>query len=219
MTEIQKILKPKGKILIVCDYREKEVMENLKKLGALVNPQNLSIGDFMISERVCIERKAHSDFISSIIDGRIFEQASLLRKNFEKPIMVIEGYSDREINENALKAAIASLLIDFDFSLVSTKDPADTSRLIYWIAKREQEEKKIDVGIKIGKKPKEIKELQEFIICSFPGISKVLGRRLLEKFGSLEKVFNASELELAKVKGISRNLAREIKRILVSNYG
>ncbi len=31
--ETQKLLKPKGKIVVVSDYREKEVIENLKKLG------------------------------------------------------------------------------------------------------------------------------------------------------------------------------------------
>ncbi len=217
--EIQKILKPKGKILIICDYREKEVIENLEKLGALVNVQSLEIGDVVISQKVCVEKKTHSDFISSIIDGRIFEQASLLRKNFEKPIIIIEGYSNREINDNALKGALASLLIDFGISVLTTRNPSDTAKTIFWIAKKEQIESKKEIGIKVGKKPKDIKRIQEFVICSFPGISNVLGKRLLEKFGSLEKVFTASEEELIKVKGISKNLAKKIKKILISKYG
>ena len=217
--ETQKLLKPKEKILIVCDYREKEVIEELKKLGALINVQSLEIGDFILSEKVCVEKKTHSDFISSIIDGRIFEQASLLRKNFEKPIILIEGYSNREVNENALKGALASLLIDFGISILMTRNPLDTAKTIFWIAKKEQIECKKEIGIKVGKKPKDIKKIQEFIICSFPGISKVLGKRLLENFGSLEKIFNASENELAKVKGISKNLAKKIRKILSSKYG
>ena len=123
MMEIQKILKPKGKIVIVSDFREKEVSEHLKKLGAVVNEQALEVGDFVCSERVCIEKKTGNDFVSSIIDGRIFEQASALKKNFEKPIIIIEGYSYREINENALKAALASLLIDFGISILTTRIP------------------------------------------------------------------------------------------------
>ncbi|MEM5790889.1 MAG: ERCC4 domain-containing protein [Candidatus Aenigmatarchaeota archaeon] len=216
--EIQKILKPENKILIICDYREKEIIEKLKRSDIVINEQMLEVGDFIISQRVAIERKSYSDFISSIIDGRIFEQASLLRKNFEKPIIIIEGYSNREINENALKGALASLLIDFGISILMTRNPLDTAKTIFWIAKKEQFEGKKDIVIKIGKKPKDIKKLQEFIISSFPGISSILGKRLLEKFGSLEKVFNASEEELVKVKGISKNLAKKIKRILVSSY-
>ena len=133
-------------------------------------------------------------------------------------MIIIEGYSTRKINDNALKAAIATLLIDFSIPVLRTSNPKDTARIIYWIAKKEQVETKKEIGIKVGKKPKEIKELQEFIICSLPGISRVLGRRLLEKFGSLEKVFTASERELAKVKGISKNLAKKIRKILTSRW-
>ncbi|MEM5834740.1 MAG: ERCC4 domain-containing protein [Candidatus Aenigmatarchaeota archaeon] len=213
--DTQKILKPKEKILIVCDYREKEVIEELKKLGALVNVQSLEIGDFILSEKVCVEKKTHSDFISSIIDGRIFEQASLLRKNFEKPIIVIEGYSNREINDNALKAALACLLIDFGISLISTKNSCDTAKLIYWIAKKEQSETKSEVAIKVGKKPKDIRKIQEFIVCSLPGVSTKTAIKLLKNFGSVEKVFSASEDELKKVLG---KKAEKIKKILSEKY-
>ncbi|MCS7106365.1 MAG: helix-hairpin-helix domain-containing protein [Candidatus Aenigmarchaeota archaeon] len=213
--ELQKILKPKDKILIVCDYREKDVIEELKKLGALVNVQSLKVGDFIVSEKVCIEKKTHSDFISSIIDGRIFEQASSLRKNFEKPIILIEGYSNREISDNALKAALACLLIDFGISLVSTKNPLDTAKLVYWIAKKEQSEAKNEVAIKIGKKPKDMKKIQEFIVCSLPGVSTKTAVKLLKEFGSVEKVFSASEEELKKVLG---KKAEKIKKILSEKY-
>ncbi|MEM5794128.1 MAG: ERCC4 domain-containing protein [Candidatus Aenigmatarchaeota archaeon] len=213
--DTQKILKPKEKILIVCDYREKEVIEELKKLGALVNVQSLEIGDFVLSEKVCVEKKTHSDFISSIIDGRIFEQASLLRKNFEKPIIVIEGYSNREISDNALKAALACLLIDFGISLVSTKNSFDTAKLIYWIAKKEQSETKSEVAIKVGKKPKDIRKIQEFIVSSLPGVSTKTAVKLLKNFGSVEKVFSASEEELKKVIG---KKAEKIKKILSEKY-
>jgi len=216
--ETQKILKPKEKIVIVSDYREKEVIKHLKKLGAKVNEQALEIGDFVASEKVIIERKAHSDFVGSIINGRVFEQAENLRKNFEKPIIIIEGYSNREINENALKAAIASLLIDFGISLLATRNPLDTAKTIFWIAKREQEEKKVGIGIKVGKKPKEIKKLQEFIVCSIPGVSTITAKRLLRHFGSVEKIFVASEREIQKVKGVGEKLAKRMRKVLTNKY-
>lgn len=216
--ETQKIFKPKNRVVIVCDYREKEVIRHLKKLGAVVNEKGLEVGDFVCSKRVCIERKTHADFIGSIIDGRVFEQAENLRKNFKKPIVIIEGYSNRRINENALKAATASLLIDFNVSILTTKNPIDTAKTIFWIAKREQFEKKVEIGIKVGKKPKEMKRLQEFIVAGIPGISLILAKRLLKKFGSVKKVFTAEEDELRKVKGIGKTLAKRIKKILTITY-
>jgi len=213
--ETQKLLKPAGKIVVVSDYREKEVIENLKKLGAVVNEQALEIGDYICSESVGIERKTYDDFVSSIIDGRIFEQAEALKKNFEKPIVLIEGYSNRQINENVLKGAIASLLIDFNVSLLSTKNPLDTAKTIFWMAKKEQGSGS-GIAIKVGKKPKEMKKLQEFIVASIPGISTVLAKRLLEKFGSIENIVNTDVSELQKVVG--KKKGDTVKKVLISKY-
>lgn len=215
--ETQKIFKS-SKITIISDYREKKVNKLLEKLGAKINKMNLEIGDFIPSQRICIERKTHSDFISSIIDGRIFEQAKLLKENFEKPVIIIEGYSNRDISENALKGAIATLIVDFDVTLINTKNVFDTAKTIFWIAKKEQKEKKYEISFKVGKKPKEIKKIQEKIVASLPGISKVLSKRLLEKFGSVEKAFTSDETELMKVKGIGKVLAKKIKKILTTKY-
>jgi Fanconi anemia group M protein len=216
--ETQKILKPTGKIVIISDYREKEIIEHLKKMDTIVNEMNLEVGDFIASERVAIERKSYNDFIGSIIDGRIFEQATNLRKGFEKSIILIEGYSNREINDNALKAALATLMINFGVSIISTKNPYDTAKTIFWIAKKEQTENKYGVSFKVGKKPKSMKEMQEFIISSIPGISNVLAERLLNHFGSVEKIFNADERELRKVKGIGEKMAKNIRKILTHKY-
>jgi len=219
MMEIQKILKPTEKVVIIADYREKEVIEHLKKFGVKINEMNLAFGDFICSgEGVVIERKTHSDFISSIIDGRIFEQAKDLKENFGKPIIIIEGYSDRQMNENALKGAIASLLIDFGISLVSTRNPLDTAKTIYWIAKKEQSEGKKEISIKVGKKPKEMKRMQEEIVAILPGVSTVISKRLLKHFVSVEKVFKAKDEKLQKVKGIGKKLSKRIRKILTEKY-
>jgi len=213
--ETQKLLTPEGKILVISDYREKEVIEDLKKLGAVVNEQALEVGDFICSDTVGIERKAHSDFISSIIDGRIFEQAENLKKNFGKPVVIIEGYSNRPINENVLKAAIASLIIDFNLSILNTKNQMDTAKTIFWMAKKEQTSGR-GISIKVGKKPKEMRQLQEFVVASIPRISTVLAKRLLSNFGSIENLVVADVSELQKVVGKKRGEA--VKKVITAKY-
>jgi len=215
--EKQKILRPENKVVVVCDYREKEVIDCLKNLGAIVNDQALDVGDFICSERACIERKAYSDFVGSIIDGRIFEQVANLKENFAVPVVIIEGYSYNRINDNALKAAIASLLVNYGVSLIASKNPADTAKIIFWIAKKEQSAGK-ELVIKFGRKPKDVKRLKESVVGSLPGVSVVLAKRLLEKFGNVEKIFAASESELQLVEGIGEKLAKKIKKALTDNY-
>ena len=216
--DTQKILKP-NKIVIFADYREREVSSHLKKMDIILTETNLEVGDFILSDsRVVIERKTHSDFISSIIDGRVFEQVKLMKDNFSNPVIIIEGSSNRYINENALRAAIASLITNFNISILNTKNSLDTAKTIYWIARKEQEENKHSVSIKVGKKPKEMHKLQERMICSLPSINSVMSKRLLEHFGTVEKVFIADEKELRKVKGIGKKLANKIRKILSDKY-
>ncbi len=217
--DTQRILKPSNKVVVIADYREKEVIENLKNLGADVNGMSLKIGDFVCSsDGIVIERKTHNDFVSSIIDGRIFEQLKHLKENYERPVIIVEGSSNREINDNVLKATIASLVIKFNASFINTKNTLDTAKTIYWLAKKEQEDTNKALGFKQGKKPKEMRHLQEFILSGMPGISNILARRLLENFGSIEHVINASEVELSSVKGVGKKLANKMKKLLTNNY-
>lgn len=217
--ETQRILRPHDKVVVIADYREKEVIENLKNLGANVNEMSLKVGDFVCSDDgIVIERKTHSDFVSSIIDGRIFEQLKHLKENYEKPVIIVEGFSDREMNDNVLKATVASLIAKFNVSFVSTKNSLDTARMVYWLAKKEQEDANQTLGFKQGKKPKDTKRLQEFILSSIPGISTVLARRLLENFKSVENVVNATEDELSEIKGLGKKRATRIKKLLMNKY-
>ncbi|MBS3055280.1 MAG: hypothetical protein J4452_02185 [Candidatus Aenigmarchaeota archaeon] len=185
--EIQKLLKPTNKVVIVSDFREKKVIDNLKRLGASVNEQSLEVGDFICS--------------SSVIDGRVFEQAENLKKNFKKPIIIIEGYSNREFNDNAFKAAVASLLVDFDVSLLNTRNEYETAKNIFWIAKKEQSEGRTGVSIRVGKKPKDENQLIEFVFSSLPGVSTKTAKKIMENFNSLKDFFSSSEKQMVKILG------------------
>ncbi len=218
MMQSQKIFKLKGKAVVVCDYREREVADALKLFGAHVNKVSLSVGDFVCSDRLVVERKDHSDFVGSIVDGRIFEQAQRMKEGFEKPIFIIEGNSNRNISVNALKAAVATLATNFGASIISTKNPKDTALTIFWLAKKEQQESGRGILIKVGKKSKNERRLQEQIVCGLPGVSTVICKRLLERFGNIEGVFSAPEKELHEIDGIGKKLAGRIRRVLEKNY-
>lgn len=219
---VQKILKPKEKILIFVDYREKgtPVFEHLKRTDALTKTANLDVGDYIASQRVVIERKNINDFVSSIIDGRIFQQANKLKKSYEKPIIIIEGsYFNRNISRNALKATIATLILDFGIPIIQTVNEKDTADTIYWLAKREQTERKVSIAIKRkGKKPKEITKLQKYVLCGLPHVSDVLATRLLKEFGSLKAIFNASQDQLQKVEGIGKKKAKTILDVITKKF-
>jgi len=219
---IQKVLRPENKVLIIADYRESNnlITDRLKDLGALVRTLPLKVSDFICSDRVCVERKTGNDFVSSLIDGRLFEQAKEMKENFSKPIFIVEGsYYEREMNDNAIKSSLASIVIDYDIPIIATKDEIDTAKTIFWIAKREQIIHKRIVGIKGKKKPKSMEELQESVISGLPGVSTVLSRRILNKFKTIRNFANAKESDLTQVKGIGNMLAKRLHILLNKEYG
>jgi len=141
-----------------------------------------------------------------------------MKDEFEKPIFIIEGTSNRNISVNALKAAVATLATNFGASLISTKNPKDTALTIFWLAKKEQQGAGRGISVRVGKKAKDERKLQEQIVCGLPGVSTVTCKRLLDHFGSVEKIFSASEKELREVKSVGKKLAARIRKILEKNY-
>jgi len=217
---MQHILKPKNQVVIFVDFREdNNVKTLLEKNGGIIKEMNLEVGDYLCSDRLCIEKKTADDFINSIIDGRLFKQLEELKDNFEKPVIIVEGNNFREtMNENAVKSALASIILDYEIPIIMTKNEEDTAKTIYWFSKREQIESERPVGIKGKKKPKDIKKLQEYIISGFPGISTKISKRVLEKFKTIKNFGNATEEELVKIDGIGKALAKKLNKMLNERY-
>ena len=61
-------------------------------------------------------------------------------------------------------------------------------------------------------------EQQLFTIESLPNIGPVNAKNLLENFGSVLSVINASENELMEVEGICKITAQNIRKVIDSKY-
>ncbi|MBR9689779.1 MAG: DEAD/DEAH box helicase [Candidatus Altiarchaeota archaeon] len=200
---------------IVVDDREISIAKYLKN----VKIQRIEIGDFILSDRVAVERKTAADFVSSIVDGRLFSQAAKMKEAYEKPLIIIEGFdlfSHRGVHPNAIRGALASITLDWGIPIIVTKNQEETAKILEIISKREH-----DKGHKPAiHRPKATttEEYQELLVSSLPGINLVLSRRLLEMFGSPAKLFGASLYDLMNVEGIGDKKANQIKKVLESIY-
>ena len=185
-----------------------------------VKINSMAVGDYQVSDEVVIERKTASDFVSSIIDKRLFKQARELTEEFKKPIIILEGDDiyNGMIHPNAIRGTIAALAIDFRISIIPTRNAQDTAAMIKRIAVREQNGEKIPISIRTDKKPVTLMEQQLFIVESLPNIGPVNAKNLLKHFGSVSNVFNASESDLQEVEGIGKKTAKEIRKVMDSKY-
>ena len=70
---------------IIIDERERKsgIPKLLQKIGINVEVKRLPLGDYIVSHETVVERKSVSDFISSIFDGRLFDQCNRLKEHFQ----------------------------------------------------------------------------------------------------------------------------------------
>ncbi len=210
-------------IRIVVDQREirSSVARKLDKNGAEIIVKTLEIGDYILSERIAVERKETQDFVSSLIDQKLFEQITNLSRAYERPVLIVEGenlFNCRGINPNAIHGALSSITLDFGVSVFYTRDAEDTAALMYQIAKREQVDEKRDINMHGRKASSMLPRQQEYIISSISDIGPKAARNLLEHFGSVENVMTASYDELLEVNNIGPKTASKIREIISSDY-
>jgi len=216
----------KNKIIIFVDTREQAsnvVRELSKREDVFIKVKQLELGDYVLSDQVIVERKTVEDFLQSMIDGRLFNQLVDMASNYEKPLMLIEGrqeeiYALRNIHGNAIKGALTSIALDYHVPIIFTKDLEESVSFLYLIAKREQLGKDRDIRLRIGRKGLTQNELQQFIVESLPLIGPTMAKSLLKHFGSIRKLFLASEEKLQKVENIGEKKASEIRKIIDAEW-
>ena len=214
--------KPRGPKVIV-DSRElrSEVVKHLRELGVEIDVKNLEVADYVLSDRVAVERKTVSDFLDSIVQkDRLFSQIAKLKSAYQRPLVIIEGGNlyGGGLHPNAVRGAIASIVVDFGIPVIRTDNPKETAELMLAIARREQEEKGRIVTEHVAKTKRTLKEEQEYIISAISNVGGVIARNLLDHFQTIAKIATADEEELAKVPKVGKKTAKKIRRVMTTPY-
>lgn len=205
---------------IIVDERERKsgIPDLLKAVGMKIELKTLPIGDYIVASETVVERKSIQDFVSSIFDGRLFDQCSRLKEHFLNPIILLEGNVDEieEITENPLVfyGAISSIVIDFKIPIIPTPNASHSAKLLVSMTSRKDSAK--GPFLKKIRKSNDVQRQQLSSLCSLPGVGEKTAIRMLAKFGSPLKVFCASSTDLAKIEGLGAARAKKIKKMLES---
>jgi Fanconi anemia group M protein len=210
-------------IKMIVDSRElpTAVARELTRLDVEISGESLQIGDYVISEDVCVERKESGDFIQSLIDGRLFVQLTALRTSYRRPVLIIEGeqlIGLRAVNPASIYGALASIAIRIQVPILWTRNAEETANVLYRLAHLEQVGAKKTLRTRSGDARGTDAEALEYVLSGFPGVDTVISRAILSEFGTLEDVFSASEKELQSVKGVGKKIAGRIRRLLTTKY-
>jgi Fanconi anemia group M protein len=211
---------------VVADQRELDatIARDLStREGIETRLETLAVGDYVLSDRVAVERKAVEDFLDTLTGGdrSLFEQVGAAARNYARPVVVVEGediYGRRNVHPNAIRGALSSLAVDFGASVLRTRDEDDTADLLETIARREQEDSGRSVRVHGEKADKTLGEQQEYVVSAVADIGPVTARALLETFGTVEAVMTADREALLEVDGVGEVTADRLREVVASTY-
>ena len=189
--------------VVLYDHREERsgVPTALAAAGVSATPTRLPVGDYVVSDRLVVERKTGSDLAASIKDRRLFEQIDRLTAAYSAVVLVVEG-EPVHISAGSWKGALGRALVS-GVAVLRTEDPADTAAWLLRLHRLEAKGPSEPYGLPRVRRPTgDAQRTAEDILSCLPGVSTVGAGRLLAHFGSLAAVFSADEAALREVPGI-----------------
>jgi ERCC4-type nuclease len=214
-----------GQIEIYVDSREMRsaVVKALEAKGVKMEFRALTVGDYVLSDRVCVERKTTDDFLNTLFDPArgLFDQIINMKREYLRPAMIVEGeglFTKRRISPEAIHGIIASIMVDYGIPVLFTANEEDTASYIYTLARREQLDRKRTVNPHAGKTSQTLSERQEYLVSAISEVGPVIARNLLSHFGSVKNIAEASVEELQAVDKVGPKTATRIREIMDSQY-
>lgn len=220
MQEIPKVVR------IICDNRElhSQVIKELERMGAEVELQTLSVGDYILSNRIGIERKTAEDGINSLIGeekGKIFRQCRDLAESYQRAVLLFEcDLSDlftRNIHPGAIWGMLRSILWN-GCAVEFTYDAKGTAKKLFELAQAEQDGIKKPFSPHGMKTKRNLKEQLEYTVSSINDIGGAKAINLLQQFKSIKGIVNADVEHLKEVDLIGEPTAIKIKEFFGREY-
>ncbi|VVB73100.1 3'-flap repair endonuclease Xpf [uncultured archaeon] len=208
-----------GKIFV--DPREREMGKLLEARGLEVTLKNLEVGDYVLSDRVAVERKTAQDFVASIIDPdrNLFRQIEDLSRSYDRPVLILEGRDlyTRQVSAASIHGALAAVAVGYKVPIIPSEDQDETASILALLAAREQKEGH-EPKIHGHKTARTLSEQQEYLISAIPSVGPTVARNLLRHFGSIEKIMTAKKEELQEVELVGPKIADRIRELVGEEY-
>lgn len=197
--------------------RHSALLEAARRSGVFdVRMVRLNAGDYLIDDAVLVERKTIGDFIASLVDGRLLPQTARLAHSRYRSLLMIEGPkppSMPDVHPHAVEGAIVSLAAMWRLPVLHSSEP-EHSLLILRLLADQATQSHHPVLRRFDRKPKRHASKRLFVLQGLPGVGPALACRLLDRFGSIERVFSADVAALAEVRGIGPRKAAVIRELV-----
>jgi Fanconi anemia group M protein len=197
-------------------HEPKSNITSLKRRKCKVEEKYLEVGDYVIGD-IVIERKEGNDFISSVKDNRLWNQAGNLKQAKFPIICVIENnmwktmyFSRSRYAHKMYFGAIAKLTTKYGIPVITFSDEDDYLRFLERIDKQQSKDKEGVRPAPLMRKATRPSVRLENSLCGAEGVSVKTSQDILKQFGTLKKVANANVEKLQNIEGIGPKTAQNI---------
>lgn len=212
---------------VVVDVREfrSSLPSLLHARNMIVVPCMLTVGDYVLSPSICIERKSVKDLISSFKDGRLYTQAETMMQHYKSPMLLIEFDQNKSFTlepfadlsgtlsstsshaSSDLQSKLVLLTLAFPkLRIIWSSSPYQTAEIFELLKTQEPEPDPITavrIGLEGGQEVGEQsfnREPQDMLRV-VPGVTGKNVTNLVLGMGSIREVANADDDELRGVVG------------------
>lgn len=219
---------------VVVDVREfrSSLPSLLHGRSMVVVPCMLTVGDYVLSPQICIERKSVRDLISSFKNGRLFNQAETMLQHYKSPMLLIEFDQNKAFtldpfadhtsivksatNPSDLQSKLVLLTLAFPrLKVIWSSSPYQTAEIFDELKKQQEEPdpiQAVQIGLGVGEDPAEqsFNQTPQDMLRCVPGVTPKNMARLTLELGDLVDVSNLTEAELDGF--IGREAGRQVHR-------
>lgn len=208
-----------GRVLVdVREFRSQLPM-SLFNRGLKVVPVQIEVGDYILSDEVCVERKALSDLLQSLSSGRLFKQLNNMKKAYGNFCLLLEfkGFAEwvgllhyrddsRQLRRNMTAKEAEQLDIRYKLALLSLYFPRlrvlwsytdDFAAQLFTRLKRPFGEPALVTNAEVSVRNSSSVEL----LKRLPGVTRQNCEKLLKHTRSIKELCTLSQKELATLMG------------------
>lgn len=223
-----------------------DVREFRSSLPSLLHGRNmdtipcmLTVGDYVLTPNICVERKSISDLISSFKNGRLYNQAETMLLHYKNPMLLIEfdqnksftlepfadmasgggSASIASLNPNAstdLQSKLVLLTLAFPrLRIIWSSSPYQTAEIFEELKKQQDEPdplQAVQIGLEAGDEVEQqtFSQAPQDMLRAIPGVTAKNLSRLTLEVQNLLQLSNMSETEIEPLVG--KEAGRQIHR-------
>ena len=212
----------------------KQVLEKASELNIQTEKQWLDIGDYVFND-VCFEAKSSFDFLQSIVNNRLWNQMDNMDRAFDNNIVILYGTMEEAIQTHLSHSkstmpkatqsvlltkkfygALGKIILDTDCTLLWVKNEKVAAQLICVVCKMQPHDREVYTPRIVKKRKISTTDLRIDVLTTIKGVSEKKAKALIDTFGSIMEIGEASSNELCALDGIGSVLAKRIHDTLNS---